>query len=155
MRSRLEARWAAFFDSLSWVWEYEPLDLKGYLPDFLVHFQQGDVLFEVKGPFEELEIAKFKIQESGWIDEAVLVWDRIESPTIGQIVDLHPDLPGFEWGACKVFFCLSCGAHSICNDDASWRCRRCGANDGHVGEVTGLDAKWAEAGNRVQWRPPT
>ena len=40
-RSRLEARWAVFFDSLGWGWNYEPegyeLPCSGwYLPDFLV-----------------------------------------------------------------------------------------------------------------------
>lgn len=35
-RSRLEARWAAFFDLLGWEWEYEPIDLDGYVPDFIV-----------------------------------------------------------------------------------------------------------------------
>ncbi len=33
-RSRLEARYAAFFDIVGWRWEYEPLDLKGWIPDF-------------------------------------------------------------------------------------------------------------------------
>jgi hypothetical protein len=33
-RSRLEARWAAFFDELGWRWEYEPVDLQGWTPDF-------------------------------------------------------------------------------------------------------------------------
>ncbi len=33
-RSRLEATWAAFFDLAGWVWEYEPLDLPGWTPDF-------------------------------------------------------------------------------------------------------------------------
>lgn len=33
-RSRLEARWAAFFDLLSWKWDYEPCDFKGWIPDF-------------------------------------------------------------------------------------------------------------------------
>lgn len=33
-RSRLEARWAAFFDLAGWEWEYEPIDLKGWSPDF-------------------------------------------------------------------------------------------------------------------------
>lgn len=37
-RSRLEARWAAFFDLAGWKWEYEPLDLHGWTPDFLVTF---------------------------------------------------------------------------------------------------------------------
>jgi hypothetical protein len=35
-RSRLEARWAAFFDLAGWKWEYEPIDLPGWTPDFLV-----------------------------------------------------------------------------------------------------------------------
>lgn len=37
-RSRLEARWAAFFDLAGWSWEYEPADLAGWSPDFLVTF---------------------------------------------------------------------------------------------------------------------
>lgn len=48
-RSRLEARWAVFFDAMGLQWEYEPegFELPGgvrYLPDFRV----GDVWFEVK-----------------------------------------------------------------------------------------------------------
>jgi hypothetical protein len=33
-RSRLEARWAAFFDIVGWRWQYEPIDLDGWIPDF-------------------------------------------------------------------------------------------------------------------------
>ncbi|MCZ7887123.1 hypothetical protein [Agrobacterium salinitolerans] len=46
-RSRLEARWAAFFDIVGWKWDYEPLDLRGWTPDFLI---RGKVpaLVEVK-----------------------------------------------------------------------------------------------------------
>jgi hypothetical protein len=33
-RSRLEARWAAFFDLAGWRWQYEPIDLAGWIPDF-------------------------------------------------------------------------------------------------------------------------
>ena len=40
-RSRLEARWAAFFDLIGWTWEYEPLDLYGWTPDFRVTFPCG------------------------------------------------------------------------------------------------------------------
>lgn len=39
-RSRLEARWAVFFDHMKWKWQYEPqgYDIGGarYLPDFFV-----------------------------------------------------------------------------------------------------------------------
>jgi hypothetical protein len=46
-RSRLEAKWACFFDELGWRWTYEPFDGNGYIPDFLIH---GDspLLVEVK-----------------------------------------------------------------------------------------------------------
>lgn len=35
-RSRAEACWAVLMDELGWAWEYEPIDLDGYIPDFLV-----------------------------------------------------------------------------------------------------------------------
>jgi hypothetical protein len=47
-RSRLEARWAAFFDLYQWQWDYEPFDLEGWTPDFRLH---GNMLAEVK-PWE-------------------------------------------------------------------------------------------------------
>ena len=62
-RSRLEARWAVFFDACGVKWEYEPegFDLGDgiyYLPDFLLHdviirYNQGNIVqdlwVEVKG----------------------------------------------------------------------------------------------------------
>lgn len=45
-RSRLEARWAAFFDLLGWRHEYEPFDLGAWSPDFLL--PEWQVLVEVK-----------------------------------------------------------------------------------------------------------
>lgn len=62
-RSRLEARWAVFFDSLGVKWEYEPegfeLSCGGYLPDFRVKCwgnrelglcaEAYDLFVEVKG----------------------------------------------------------------------------------------------------------
>jgi hypothetical protein len=52
-RSRLEARWAVFFDKLGLKYEYEPegfqLSAGWYLPDFCVHYPgDGSVWFEVK-----------------------------------------------------------------------------------------------------------
>lgn len=35
-RSRLEARWACFFDLLGWPWAYEAVDLDGWIPDFIL-----------------------------------------------------------------------------------------------------------------------
>lgn len=47
-RSRLEARWAAFFDLANIKWEYEPFDLEGWAPDFLLRTELCNVLCEVK-----------------------------------------------------------------------------------------------------------
>ena len=51
-RSRIEARWAVFFDHLGIKWQYEPqgFDLPSgpYLPDFLLELGDG-VWWEVKG----------------------------------------------------------------------------------------------------------
>lgn len=53
-RSRLEARWAAFFDQLRWDHEYEPFDLKGWIPDFLLTIGEDSALVEIK-PFATLD----------------------------------------------------------------------------------------------------
>jgi hypothetical protein len=47
-RSRLEAKWAAFFDLVGWKWEYEPIDLEGWAPDFLIHGKVLPIYVEVK-----------------------------------------------------------------------------------------------------------
>lgn len=47
-RSRLEAKWAAFFTLCGVEWDYEPLDLQNWSPDFLVTLPEGPVLVEVK-----------------------------------------------------------------------------------------------------------
>lgn len=77
-RSRLEARWAVFFDACGVKWEYEPegFDLGDglyYLPDFLLHdvlirdFNSPiDLWVEVKGQMTEQDAKKIiKFAESG------------------------------------------------------------------------------------------
>lgn len=64
-RSRLEARWAVFFDALDIEWEYEKEgydlgEFGWYLPDFEIKLANGDEWFvEVKGNMnDELGIRK-------------------------------------------------------------------------------------------------
>ena len=53
-RSQLEANWAAFFDLCGWSWEYEPVRLDKWFPDFILsHGGHRRVLVEVK-PFDML-----------------------------------------------------------------------------------------------------
>jgi hypothetical protein len=52
-RSLLEAKWACFFTLLGWRWEYEPFELEGWIPDFLIHCETGQhILVDVKPFFE-------------------------------------------------------------------------------------------------------
>ena len=59
-RSKCEARWAEYFDSLGIRWMYEPegMDLNGlwYLPDFWL--PDCKTIFEVKGVWDEIDKAK-------------------------------------------------------------------------------------------------
>lgn len=53
-RSRLEARWAVFFDTAGISWQYEPQGYDNgrgfrYLPDFYLPKVENGVFFEVKG----------------------------------------------------------------------------------------------------------
>lgn len=66
-RSRLEARWAVFFDACGVEYEYEPegYDLGNgqmYLPDFLLHGVDGrdcgDIFVEVKGQMTDIDAEK-------------------------------------------------------------------------------------------------
>ena len=75
-RSRLEARWAVFFDACRVKWEYEPEGFalpngQYYLPDFLLHGCDGrspsDLYVEVKGKMTETDAEKIR-QFSGITD---------------------------------------------------------------------------------------
>lgn len=62
-RSRLEARWAAFFDLIGWRYQYEPFDLKGWTPDFQVFGSNGrHILFEVK-PYIDMDMRSSYFQK--------------------------------------------------------------------------------------------
>lgn len=71
-RSRLEARWAVFFDAIGAKWEYEPegfelADGTRYLPDFLLHGvrgrgqRDGDIYVEIKGVMTPDDLHKIEM----------------------------------------------------------------------------------------------
>lgn len=70
-RSRLEARWAVFFDAIGADWEYEPEGFvlengMYYLPDFLIHNNKGrgpcELWIEVKSPYNYSREEQDKIE---------------------------------------------------------------------------------------------
>ena len=59
-RSRLEARWAVFFDALGIEWEYEKEGYESedgtrYLPDFWLPRTDGGIFVEIKGAYPQFE----------------------------------------------------------------------------------------------------
>ena len=77
-RSRLEARWAAFFDVCEWDWEYEPVDLDGWIPDFRLtsrapecsRYHRTSVLVEVKPINEFCQETADKIERASKTSES-------------------------------------------------------------------------------------
>ena len=126
-RSRLEARWAAFFNNIGWKYTYEPFDGDGYIPDFVIH---GDspLLVEVKPAVTRADffdpVGKV---ESGLADvwrHDILIVGADPIPDIDEYADRtasHPaaGLVGQFWPSC------SSGSHWT--DPSEPSCRDCNA----------------------------
>jgi hypothetical protein len=160
-RSRLEARWAAFFDLLAWRWEYEPFDMYGWVPDFTVTGAGNNTLLVEVKPF-------------------ILTSESHDSPEIREIeTKINRALLGSEWESLLVgaypfiwtgdtFFgpmdALCCGM--VCDRRSFaafvgnlWGGYRLVTHDGtneldirDMSEVDDLRLLWAEAGNVTRWR---
>jgi hypothetical protein len=161
-RSRLEAKWAAMFDQLGWPWEYEPVDLLGYIPDFVLKWDHGHTICEVKPAttVDELHKAIPKIERSGWDGEAMIVGASIEHTrqyaTIGLLTARFdwPDDPDPSWAWAGAFSheCGSCRKISIHHEIGGWYCRLCGAWDGdHFLDPVDISLFWANATNAVKY----
>lgn len=82
-RSRLEARWAVFFDELGVSWDYEPQgfdlgELGFYLPDFWL--EDHGCWFEVKGAcpeYDSLEVRRLRALSNTSGSPAILAHGRI------------------------------------------------------------------------------
>lgn len=170
-RSRLEARWAAFFDLCGWEWDYEPFDLDGWAPDFLL---RGKVpaLVEVKpvsfnaGQKTDKHKERLVTQARAAAGKAFRVGGSSERIVVG--------LGPFE--VCSGEWALGVFAHQRMWDDAdvallyrgvrttldyasmegSFQYRIGGQSDGdhHLKQLTDdtPEVMWRTAGNAVQWQ---
>jgi hypothetical protein len=104
-RSRLEAKWAAFFDLMGWPYVYEPFDLEGWIPDFALTGGRGlkPILVEVKPVLTRdmpLEIME-KIDATSWEGGAIVLGcemsrDMSGMPLVGWCNDIaagYEELP--------------------------------------------------------------
>jgi len=166
-RSRLEAKWAAFFDLLGWRWEYEPIDLDGYIPDFILTGFPKPILVEVKPRISRDELvtaASGKIEASGWAHDALIVGLALLPYTEGvgvlsqrsNAVEVYPD--DWSW-ADGIVACnpegdsRPCRPWGLIHTEGAFTCYRCGSYaGGHWTEHPDIVAVWRAAGNAVQWR---
>lgn len=170
-RSRLEATWAVFFDLVGWSWKYEPIDLTGYVPDFVLTFPKAPVLVEVKPAFSVAELETFtgKVEASGWDKEALIVGAGpiFEDHThdfapLGILAERGLDEDTgknwWSWGRAILHECSDCKQTSVLHEYQQYFCRTNGCYSG--GHWRGapkrdvFEGLWRTAQNTVQWRAP-
>lgn len=136
-RSRLEARWAAFFDLCKISWEYEPeVGVEGWIPDFgLMRVGQPAMLVEVK-------------PELGLVD-LIPHFDRIEKAAnvkwpvllVGGAFALPMEAGGHALGWMVKPYRREISWHDV-------------ADELQVPILFTLAQQlWTKAGNALQWRP--
>lgn len=172
-RSRLEARWAAFFTLIGWRFEYEPCDFDGWIPDFALVGKEQSVFVEVKpiGGFSKDVVNK--IDASNCVDECLLLgltfplqcvdgWDGVlgflrEDGYVEIDANGGMNDPSWWWDA-AILSKWSCGTIGFCHSQGSYTDRISGTYDGGSWGIDQDDAlkvasrAWTEAGNAVQWR---
>ena len=169
-RSRLEARWAAFFDRLGWKYEYEPFDLPGWSPDFML-FGKHPILVEVKPVVSFPDSAAVKILEALSqapdiecselliVGASLLTSEYADNPQIGWTVEANLDESGevvYGGPAVLGLWCDGKGKYGYCSADQSFRDRISGGYDGGCWGAYGepdiqlLQRYWSEAANEVQ-----
>jgi hypothetical protein len=166
MRSLLEAKWAAFFDLLGWRWEYEPFELDGWIPDFLIHCETGKrILVDVKPFFDRADFEPIKCKvERAVGPEKYIPWITTAAPmpesdwhTVGEVGGCCENGDWF-WSAAVIkesskrasvygFGEAPCGA---------WGDMITGSHGkNYPPPLTFFEVKWfwRAACNRVQWMP--
>jgi len=163
-RSRLEARWAAMFDLMGWDYEYEPFDLKGWIPDFAIMGEPG-MLVEIKPADKQADFASAidKIEKADPKRDILLLGYRLPvdaeeyAGALGWLIEY--DHYGYRNGVGPAMAGLNKNQQiDVFHEWGSFAYRISGEydGDGHLRPVTQsyLDMLWAKAGNEVQWKKP-
>jgi hypothetical protein len=140
MRSRLEARWAAFFDLSGWRWVYEPVDLPGYIPDFAVYLPTREVLNE--SGEEPTEVYLVEVKPALVVEELMPAAEKMDAAGwhgFGYILGASPG--------------VSIVANGPQTGKIGERWEPIGEDD--LGGERLRNIRWNSAGNSVQWRSPS
>jgi hypothetical protein len=173
-RSRLEARWAAFFGIIGWQYTYEPFDGDGYIPDFLIH---GDypILVEVKPAvlqedYWEPVTKAIRGLHDHWNWDILIVgasplprcWTAAcdDLPRAGLLGE-HDDIVeadvivdhDWDFGPGNWVCCGKCDQLNVFHDARSLTGRPCGHQERLRGvHANAIEKAWAHAINEVKWR---
>jgi hypothetical protein len=163
-----------FFDLAGWKWSYEPIDLDGWIPDFVLHLHEP-VLVEVKPALSEADLrthcAKIDAAKPG--HEVLLLGAQVGivedkpfgSISIGLLAEVvtQTNISPAEaktttapwWEAATSFICGVCRKPSFAHSYMSYTCRVCGKGSVHRNGYAENwpDAEMRSAQNEVQWRP--
>jgi hypothetical protein len=175
-RSRLEARWAAFFDMIGWKHEYEPIDLPGWSPDFLLHGHSSKILVEVKPVYEIPNDIANKINRAMPVMFEEVIHDYGDGRTFTERVYKDRDFECLIVGNAPIWLGVGQGGSigwlrdyddwdeapfihlgelDFCHCNQSYHGRMHGKYDGNWGDEQAAAAIaqrcWSEAGNAVQW----
>lgn len=144
-RSRLEARWAVFFDTMGIEYLYEPEGFKMsdgtcYLPDF--YLPKMDEFFEVKGKLKLIDKHKIDVFVKEYKRPVVIGYDDFSFSCCGSFDDDGLEVFIRESKDESVLGrCNKCTGLYFTGITGSWRCSCCGYHDGdHT-------SNWITSGN--------
>lgn len=143
---------------------YEPVDLAGYIPDFVLPMQRGPLLIEVKPETSASALLAHseKVDLSGWRDEAMIVGagpiqanEYAMEPVslgIGKWMGERDHAWTVDWDEMQPMVCKRCGRHSLRASEGDYACRVNGCQGHHIGPDFGALTLWRAAQNDMQWR---
>jgi len=169
-RSRLEARWAAFFDLLDWKHEYEPFDLGEWTPDFIM--REGiDCLVEIKpiSAFDRKVWDRIALCAEEHSACPSIFLSRVAPEVIGSAVEIgwlsnrfdrgkfpEPTAVRIVWGqgrhipAMKALIMNARGIEWLAEHGFSEDSQYVGTLRSYAEHTMSI---WAKATSEVQWRP--
>ena len=160
-RSQLEGRWAQFFRYSGWPFEYEPFNMRGWIPDFVL-LGDSPVLVEIKPVHVFPGFVVEKIEASNPPHDVLVLGCTIPVRSFDNSTVISPHIFGWLaeksggddhthlWWGNAVLGRAPMDRLDFAHADASPFGRMFGT------ELTPADpylvrSKWADAGNKAQW----